>query len=426
MEKLFTLLELQRRAQEAPTLAAFTHITLNETHKLVPYPQAIFWRLQGSKIVLDKVSGNAVLDAKSPYALKVADEIKAHHSGPGHVIAVALPDRGSFGLIVKFTTQQDGTLGGLWLENAQAFNEAERQLLEELALGYGHALALLNLRASQSGWLRSWRHSRKGARILTAAMLLLAVLPVRFSVTAPAEITARDADIITVPFDGMIESIHVQPGDVIKKGQLLATMENSALDAQLGSAEQALRATESSLARLSRQSLASPDKKSDLTAAEAEIQNRRLQFEQAETMKLKSEIRASRDGIAVFSDANALEGRPLGTGEPIMTIADASEYDVMIRVPAEAMIPLSTEADVSVYLNVAPLSSYDATIKSIGYQASIDSDGLLTYKIHAAPQTDEPLRIGWKGTAKIREGWTVLSYAILRRPIAALRHLTGV
>lgn len=426
MEKLFTLLELQRRAQEAPTRAELVHLIVNETHKLVPYGQAIFWSLQGDSIKLEKLSGNAVLDEKSSYALSVGAKIKDLISSDNIVLLAPLAEANRHAAALIFKTPAEGILGGLWLESAQDFTGPECHLLEELAVSYAQSLALMSLRQQKMGAGAVIKKFSQRRKYVLLALMGVMLFPVRMGITAPAEIIARDADIITVPYDGMIEKINVQPGEKVVKGQVLATMEKSALTAQMESAEQALKVTESSVARLSRQSLAAPDKKSDLTAAEAEIDNKRLQFEYAESLSCKSEIRASRDGIAVFSDAHILQGHPMSTGERIMIVADATEYDVLVRVPVEAMIPIELKDELSFYLNVSPLHGYDAEIKSIGYQASPDPDGLLTYKIHATPINADDLRIGWKGTARIHGEWTVLSYSILRRPLAALRRMTGL
>ena len=43
MDKLFTLLELQHRAQEAQSRDALIHIIINETLKIIPYTQAVFF-----------------------------------------------------------------------------------------------------------------------------------------------------------------------------------------------------------------------------------------------------------------------------------------------------------------------------------------------------------------------------------------------
>jgi tetrameric-type glycyl-tRNA synthetase alpha subunit len=92
----------------------------------------------------------------------------------------------------------------------------------------------------------------------------------------------------------------------------------------------------------------------------------------------------------------------------------------------DAMIPLKEDANISFYANAAPLRSYSGAMMDAGYQASADPDGLMTYKLHAQLDRDNDLRIGWKGTAKIYGNWTILGYSLLRRPLIALRNLTGI
>lgn len=424
MEKLFTLLELQRRSQEAASHAAFAHLLVNETHKLVPYDQAVFWRLKDGSVRLEKISGTAVLDNKSSYAINLRKTLKDQIGGGLVQLRPATPD-GVCTANIALKTDKDGQLGGLWLESRKPFQEADAHILEELAASYAHSLALLDLR-QRGGIFAAAPKVSKLKKYLLVAGLVLFFFPVRLSVTAPAEIVARDAEIVTVPYDGMIQKIHVVPGAQVKKGDLLATMENSALDAQMEIAGQELKATQTGLARLSRESLATPEKKSDLTAYEGEIEAKRIQYEFAQNMRQRSEIVATRDGTAVFADLHQLEGKPMGTGEKIMMIADQENYDLLVRIPADAMIPLASDDKISFYLNVSPLSGYTASIRSIGYQASVDADGLLTYKVYGIPEDAKDLRIGWKGTASIKSGWATLSYAILRRPLASLRRVTGV
>ena len=115
------------------------------------------------------------------------------------------------------------------------------------------------------------------------------------------------------------------------------------------------------------------------------------------------------------------------TGEKLMLIANPNDTELLIRIPIDSLLPISEKSKTSFYLNVTPLSSYCATIKSIGYQASPDPDGLLTYKMRAdIKQKDKDLRIGWKGTAKIKSNWSILGYAVLRKPLIALRNLLGL
>ena len=109
-----------------------------------------------------------------------------------------------------------------------------------------------------------------------------------------------------------------------------------------------------------------------------------------------------------------------------MTIADPSRYELLIRVPVDAMIEIPQEGNVSFFLNISPLRSHKGAIRSVGYQAGADPDGLITYKVLAElPEDARDMRIGWKGTAHVKGDWTILSYAILRRPFITLRNLIG-
>lgn len=420
MDKLFTLLEIQHQAQEAQSRDALLHIIVNETRKLIPYDQAVFWSMEGLTLKLEKISGNTVLDPQSVYAADLKKSVKREMTGTS---SVTLLPRGA---VLMFRTGEEGLLGGLWLEHSAAYSEAEKRILEELSLTFAQALALWNLRRSSSFFL-NFKNTKRTKYLALAAILLAAFFPVRQGITAPAEIVAREAEIVTVPFDGVIETVHVRPGDAVKEGDLLVSMEQQSLQAQMDMAQQEMAVVQSALSRVQRESLGSPDKKMNLTELQEDIESKKIAYDYAKDLKGRSEIRAGHAGIAVFADANALRGKPARTGDKIMMVADPADYEVLIRVPVDSMVPVKPDALVKFFLNVAPLGGHKADIRSIGYQAAPDADGLLTYKVIATlKDKDKNLRIGWKGTAKIKGEWTTLSYAILRRPFIALRNMTGI
>lgn len=428
MDKLFTLLEIQRGAIEAQSRAALLHNIVNETRKLIPYTQAVFCNTDGLSLTLEKISGNAVLDPQSTYASDVKTSLRAAMSAPLDNSAVVLLDpqqHKTAGALLLFRTADEGLLGGLWIENDKPYGEAEQRILEELSATYAQCLALWKLRKSHR--FLSSIGGKKARWICAAAFIALALFPVRLSITAPAEIIAREAEIITAPFDGTIESVDIEPGDAVTADQIVVTMEHRSLQAQMDMAQQEMAVAQAALSRLQRESLAAPDKKPNLTALQEEIESKKIAYEYARALKERSEIRSERGGIAVFSEASGLRGRPVRTGDKIMSIADPAEYELLIRVPVEAMTPVARDAHVKFFLNISPLSGHGASIRSVGYQASPDADGLLTYKILARlPDDAKDLRIGWKGTATIKGEWTILSYALARRPLIALRNLVGV
>lgn len=425
MEKLFTLLALQRQVLEASTRPVCLHLIVNETLRLVPYQQAVFWESIDGDISLQKVSGNVVLDHQGIYAEAIRSKIKSIISDASHPV-IQFSYEQKMVCVVLFKGHDRQVIGGLWLENDRDFLDAEVNILEELSVSYAAALlSFSRQRFSLFSFHQLAKIFRYKKRILFL-MLFLFFLPVRQTITAPAEIVAREADIITAPYDGMIDKIVVDPGDSIEEGQVVAVMEEGALRSQVDLAQQALVTAEASLARLQREALGSADKKADMNSLQAEISEKKIEYNYAVTMLERMDIKASRSGYAVFADARKMQGKPVRTGEAIMMIADPEDSELLVRVPLDNLVPVHPGAGVEFYMNVAPIFGHDAVLKSIGYQASVDPDGMLTYKLRAKIIDRDDLRIGWQGTARIQGNWTILSYALFRRPLAVFRHLTGI
>lgn len=443
MEKLLTLLDLHKQASMAPDTKSFEFAALNQTHKLVPYKQAVSWTRTDLGIKIEGVSGNVSLDQNGSYAQWLKKHLKKHtvpelaENPENNVLCyshdnMAPADQADWkeyasahGAAITFRTPQDGILGGLWLERDKAFDDMEKILLEEISLLYAQTLSLLKLR-EKARFLSFYKRLKKHKAILWVVLIALCFLPVRLSITAPAEIVAQSPTVITVPYDGVLDKIMVKPGETIRPDQILFEMDRTELDGEIKSSEQALKTAQKNLSRIRRESLREPEKKADITKLSSEIEARKIEYNHARQLIEKSTMRATKPGVAIFSDSNDFEGRPVRTGEKVMVIADPENIELLIKVPMDNMVPISKEDAVSFYLNVSPLQGYEAEIISMGYQAGIDPDGLLTYKIRARILDQSDIRIGWKGTAKIKGEWSILSYSILRRPLAIFRHITGL
>jgi hypothetical protein len=433
MDKLLTLLTLHRQAQDAETISAFAHIAVNETVKIIPYKQAIFWLQEDGVTKLHTASGNASLEKLSPAMISLQSEIKKaisereqreispHIIGPKTSQGIKPKS-----LSVLLETKEEGLLGGLYLERDEAFSEADFHILSELAFSYAQALAVKNYRG-RSLWQYSKQSVKKVKIPLIIFSLVLLCWPVRLTATAPAEIVAQNPTVVSVPFNGTLENIAVDPGDRVVEGQVIAQMEALNLESLRDNTQQQLEIARMQLSQIRREALSESEKRQDLRRLENEIILKEIEFEHAKEQLKLSAIRAPRDGVAIYADKNELQGKPVQTGDSIMTIADPLEGAVRIRVPSDSMIPIKTDTEIRFFLNVAPLKGYNAIIESIGYQATQDPDGLLSYKIKARLADNHPnIRIGWKGTAKIYGDRVILGYALLRRPITLLRNLTGL
>ncbi|MFP3340124.1 hypothetical protein R0J91_19255, partial [Micrococcus sp. SIMBA_131] len=66
----------------------------------------------------------------------------------------------------------------------------------------------------------------------------------------------------------------------------------------------------------------------DLLAAR--VEQKRAERDHARELLSRSEVRAERDGIAVFADAQRWTGRPVQTGERLTEIADPNHAQLRI------------------------------------------------------------------------------------------------
>lgn len=139
------------------------------------------------------------------------------------------------------------------------------------------------------------------------------------------------------------------------------------------------------------------------------------------------EIRAPRAGIAIFDDVNDWIGKPVSIGERILVVADPGETELEIRLPVADAIALEGGAEVRLFLNIDPQRPIPARLSFAGYQADTTPEGVLAYRLKAAFDAGAaPPRIGLKGIAKLYGEDGTLGYALLRRPLAALRQRLGV
>ncbi len=442
MDKALLLLQIQKQALESVTQKELGFHAVNATKKLVPYRRAIFWTKNGKDISLQNISGNSILDQNGPHgewlkkiirqncknALleKTFLKIDTSNLSPEE-ITQWLDNAAPYAALIIMRYGEDSTIiGGLWIERETPFKDGEGQILEELGFYYSRALVMSRLQGRRE-FLPLSDRVKPYRRYIWILLILLAFFPVRLTINAPTEVIATSAETVSVPFDGILTQIDISPGDRVEKDSAVASMDIESLRLETETSSEALRAAQGKLSRLRREVLSNPEKKIELSRLLSDIKTKEIESTYAKSQLDKAVLRAPRAGVAIFADKNDLQNKPVKTGQAIMQIADPDQIELLVRVPLGAMLPIDNGADITFYPNAMPLNNFTANIKTIGYQASQDSDGLLTYKIRAnlKDQKNE-IRIGWKGVSKISGNWTVLIYKILRRPIITIRSTLGV
>lgn len=448
---LLTLIDLGHRARVAAGCDELAFLLVNDSRRLLPYRQAALWFAEGGVRCL---SGLVQAEANTPYGqwLQRLCQSLSREDGPSHPVAVNpadlpadiaaewddwLPRHAVWVNLPASTDHPGSVVGGLLLAGDTALDEALHPLLAEWAHTWHHAwLARFRPQpwslALWRGKLTVWWHQGQGSvwyrrRPLQVALAAAAVLlfPVRLTVLAPGELVPANPAVIRAPVDGVIGQFHVRPNETVKAGQALFSFDEASLAARLEVARQALAAAETEYRQQAQMALSDSKSKGQLALLLGKIGEKRAEAEYLESQFARSHVTAPQDGVAIFDDPSAWIGRPVQTGERVMRVAAANEVEIEAWVPVGDAIPLPDEAGVSLYLAATPLSSLSGQVRYLGHDAMPRPDGSYAYRLRARLNGGTELRVGLKGTAKVRGHWAPLAYWVLRRPLAAIRQFVA-
>lgn len=317
--------------------------------------------------------------------------------------------------------RQGEGFGGIWYAREQPWQNADRVLAEQLAGTFSHAW--LALEPQTNHW-----HRRKGRWKMAIPLLVLLVflcIPVRQSVLAPAEVVPYHGRVVAAPLDGVIQSFAVQPNQRVQQGDLLVRFDQTTLKAQADVAERTLNVAEAEFRASSQRAFQDADSKAKLDFLAAQVAQKRAERDYANALLSRTVIRADRDGIAVFADADRWIGKPVRTGERLMELADPALAALRIELDVGDAIRLKQDAPITLFLHSDPLTPHTARLERIAYESEQTPIGNLAYLLDGR-FNDAPPRIGLRGTAKLSGEYVPLAVYLFRRPLSVIRQAIGL
>jgi len=169
------------------------------------------------------------------------------------------------------------------------------------------------------------------AKLLAVALLLgavaLVVVPGTVRVEAPFKFQAITQRSIPAPFDGYLQTVGVEPNDLVSKGDVLATLDTAELRAERSRLDAERIAYEKEAARA-----AGEDKQVDRQIAEAQRDNVAAQLNWVDWQIEHAVIRAPLDGTVVVGDLTQQLGAPVGKGDVLFEVAplDALRAELLV------------------------------------------------------------------------------------------------
>lgn len=460
--KLAVLLDLIPKAHACATRAELDFLAVNVTHELVPYSQAVLYFQQEGVVAVSGVSG---LEGHSPFVIsltRVLDYLmRGQHAGPlgpetlpddlRSTQAEWLPEHG-----YAVPLRDGAALAGYWVAYRDTpFAPDEIARLEYWMGAWFHLRRLRRLiDRSVFGAVQSWllslapvRGKRGSARAWGALWggritegwrtgrlwlwLLLALVvcgfPVRLSVMAPAEVVPVNPTVIRAPIDGVLEAFFVTPNVAVAPGQRLFSYDGASLASRLEVARQALASAEAEYRQALSLSLNDDKSKATLALLEVKIGQKRVEYDYLAGQHQKSVVAAPVEGVVLLDDPTELIGKPVTTGERVLSIASERDVEIQAWLAPGDMIDLEPDDEVKLYLNPNPFHPVRGQLRYAGYEPVQQPDGEFAYRLRATiTSTDRLPRLGLKGVAQVSGRYVPLAYWIFRKPLALIRQTIGL
>ena len=429
--RLTLLLQLERRARQAPG-KELPYVLVNETAELIPYRQAVLWRMDKSRI--EAVSGVAKPEINSPYALwlksalqhiaptenalqikpfmakDLSEELAKDWAEwvPEHGLWIPLP--GSYGNKYALILFREGH-----------WNEAEMHMLSYLAEAYGHAFSLVEAASPVAPWHDRIR-DRKTQLIIGSILLLALFFPVRQYVLAEAEVTPQHPKLVRAPLEGIVETFYVKPNEAVKVGQKLFSLDKTELHSRLEVAKEKRDSAQTDYMQTTQEAMLDPTVKFKLAGLKSKWQQEAEEVEYVRTLLQRCDVLATLPGVTVFDDPNDWLGRPVKQGEKILAVADPDAVELEIRLPMEDLLELEADAEVLFFSNITPHKPLDAKLNYFSYRATPTPADVMAYRLKASfTENDGKPRLGYRGTAKLYGSRRPFILWLLRKPIQTVR-----
>ncbi len=445
LRDLITVLQLEKLARACKKKDELAFLIVNDSHRVSPYEQAILWAYDVTgRIVIEAVSGVARPDSNSPFLQSLSRMIKyvsenEKASDIYEIVDTDLNDDiidewkqlGLCSLWCPFIDNDGEITGGIWFNSRTHWQQKDLTRMEFVVDAYSYCWQNVNkIRYTWRKRLHDFKDRLLQKRTRLAILIFIFVImfiPVSQTVTAPAEVVAIKPVILSPPIDGIVKKFYVRPNAFVSEGQVLFSLEDSSIKNRYEVGKKELDVALADYRRASAKAFADEKTREDVDLLKSVVEQKKVEVIYAKELLQRIEVRATKDGIAVYSDESDWVGKPVKVGQKIITLADPSATELLVWVPVDDAISFGDEASVRAFLNVDPTSPLDAKLRQLSYEAQLSPDDVLSFKLHARFDDEEkPPRIGLRATAKVYGEKVSLFYYIFRKPISALRRFLGL
>ncbi len=305
--------------------------------------------------------------------------------------------------------------GAITLERppGQSFERQTVELCETIATLIG---PILETKRKEDLWLgqKAWLSIKNffacllgpahGGLKLAALLVLGALLFCLFAtgdyrIAADTKLEGSIQRVIATPFDSYISEAHVRPGDIVKKGTLLAKLDDTDLILERtkweSQKEQYLKEYRDALGQAER---------SKISVLNAQLGQAQAQLDITDAQLARIQIKAPFDGVIVSGDLSQSLGAPSQRGDVLFEIAPLEDYRVVLEVDERDISDIKVAQKGELVLTGLSDTVIPFSVNKIT-PVSETKEGRNYFRVEAELEKKlDFLRPGMEGVGKIRIG----------------------
>jgi multidrug resistance efflux pump len=232
-----------------------------------------------------------------------------------------------------------------------------------------------------------------------ALLAVLALLDVPYRVAARTFIEGAVQRAAVAPFDGYIAAGFVRAGDTVKRGQVLAKLQDRDL-----LLEQTRWSAEHELAQRKLRQAGATQDRAAMAMFSAQADQAQAQLSLVQEKLARATLLAPFDGLVVLGDLSQLLGTPVEQGKLLFEIAPLDSYRVMLNVDERDIGELRVGQAGDLALPSIPGQVMPFVVKHIT-PISVSQDGRNYFRVEAEiGQAAARLRPGMEGVGKVQVG----------------------
>jgi RND family efflux transporter MFP subunit len=446
VEILETLVRVSHEITSTLDLDRVLQAVVNGPASVIPYERAAIALDQRGRVRLRAVSGTLEFNPEDPQIAELSqvlqwasllqqpelitqhgEEVSSEREATQAKFRRYFPQSGMRGFYAVPLADDEGRVGVLSFESSDPdfLTSAHLEMIKVLASQATVALrnaslykevpfigVLQPLVERKRKFLALEKHRRITITVAAAAaVLFLALFPLPLRVDGPATVAPGRSARIGVDVDGIVKQVNVREGDPVRKGTVIASLEDWDYRFALAAA-QAKRETAVTL--MNRALAANDDTEAGIQRAQADYWT--AEVARAQQRLDRTQVRSPIDGVVATPHIETLVGRKLKFGDPFADVVDNSQVLVDVSVDQTDIALVAVGQKARIKLDGFPARTFEGAVVVVSPLARLDGDARTFFARVAVPNSDSVLRAGMQGHGKVSTGWRPAGQVFFRQP----------